>query len=103
MGNRLRERRGKILVDKLTGVGNLTNNSINTIQNYFGMVIREIANNKNLNDDEKVYQMKKGISAVLNHCNNFPDKLRRHILCPRGLNSRCRWKNCVEGVDIYKP
>ena len=47
--------------------------------------------------------MKKGIRAVLNHCTNFPDKLRGHILCPRGLNSWCRWKNCEEGVDIYKP
>ena len=64
--------------------------------------MREIANNKNLNDDEKVYQMKKGIRAVLNHCINFPDKLWHYILCPRGLNSWCRWKNC-EGVEIYKP
>ena len=37
VGNRLKERRKQnICGKKLTGVGNLTNNSINTIQNYFG-------------------------------------------------------------------
>ena len=37
VGNCLRERRKQnICGKKLTGVGNLTNSSINTIQNYFG-------------------------------------------------------------------
>ena len=47
--------------------------------------------------------MKKGIRAVLKHCTNFLDKLRRHILCPRKLNSWCRWKNYEEGTNFYKP
>ena len=53
--------------------------------NYFGMVIREVAGMKNLNNYEKVYQTKKGMRAVQNHSTNFPDKLPRHILCPTGL------------------
>ena len=45
--------------------------------------------------------MKKGIRAVLNHCTNLPDKMRRHILCPRVLNSWCRWKNCEVNIPMW--
>jgi len=106
IGTRLRKRRkekhGK---QKLTGRGKLTESAVNTIQNYFGMAIRQTARNNNLNDSHKVYQMKKNIRAVLFHCTDFKSQSRRHVLCPVGPESWCKWKRTEgdKGNNDYKP
>ena len=56
------------------------------------MAIRQAAVNNSLSKNEKVYQMKKNIGAVLYHCTNFPDQFYRHVLCPVGPDSWCKWK-----------
>jgi len=59
IGTRLRARRKeKHGGQKLTGKGKLTGSAVNTIQNYFGMAIRSAASDANMNEAEKVYQMK---------------------------------------------
>ena len=69
---------------KLCGAGRLTNKAI--LQNYYGMIIRG-----NIGD---LYQMKKGIAAILYHCSEYlvqvgddkgkkvPDNNVRHKYCP---------------------
>ena len=52
----------------MTGKGLLTN--INTLQNYYGMAIRQNASD--------VYGMKKGVGAVLYHCTDVKDEEERH-------------------------
>ena len=75
------------------------------MQNYFGMAIRQTASDSSLNEKEKVYQMKKNIRAVLYHCTDFPDKSRRHVLCPIGLDSWCKWKKSeqLNPITNYTP
>ena len=74
----------------LCGVGRLTN-KMNTLQNYYGMVIRHNIGN--------LYQMKKGIAAILYHCsesldiNDKPDNEARHQYCPRGKDSWCKYQS----------
>lgn len=106
IGTRLRNRRKeKHNGMKLTGHGKLTEVAVNAMQNYFGMAIRQTSALKSLNDKEKVYQMKKNIRAVLYHCTDFPATTRRHILCPTGPNSWCKWKKS-EGASVdnsYRP
>ena len=72
LGTRLRTLRNEYKSKKpsLSGKGKLTDKAINTMQNYFGMAIR--SNKGNL------YQMKKGIGAVLWHCTLFEDEPYRH-------------------------
>ena len=48
---------------KLSGAGRLTNKVMNTLQNYYGMVIRSNVGN--------LYQMKKGIAAIIHHCSEY--------------------------------
>ena len=73
---------------KLSGAGRLTNKVMNTLQNYYGMVIRSNVGN--------LYQMKKGIAAIIHHCSEFLVKVdgsdkkvcdddTRHKFCPEGL------------------
>ena len=69
MGTRLRtlrqSKKGMTLDDgkKMMGKGSLTDKSINTIQNYYGMAIRQ--------NCENVYTMKKCVWAVLYHNSNI--------------------------------
>ena len=71
LGTRLRTLRttlkGKILSDgkKISGRGRLTNKVINTMQNYYGMAIRQ-----NVND---LFAMRKSVIATLMHNTNFDD------------------------------
>ena len=91
IGTRLRKRRKEKVGDqKLTGKGKLTESVVNTIQNYFGLAIRQTAKNNKLDDTQKVYQMKKNIRAVLFHCTDFSSQQRRHVLCPIGPESWCK-------------
>ena len=80
---------------KLSGAGRLTNKVMNTLQNYYGMVIRSNVGN--------LYQMKKGIAAIIHHCSEYLVKVdgsdqkvcdddARHKFCPEGLKSWCKYQ-----------
>ena len=101
LGTRLRKLRvsykGKVLVDgkPLTGRGRLTDVAINTLQNFFGMAIRQNAGN--------LYPMKKAVAAVLFHCTDLQDA-ERHKFCPRTATSWCKWqRDTVNQTASYKP
>ena len=80
---------------------------MNTLQNYYGMVIRSNVGN--------LYQMKKGIAAIIHHCSEYLVKVdgsdkkvcdddARHKFCPEGLESWCKYqKQKVAGEIMYKP
>ena len=89
---------------KLSGAGRLTNKVLNILQNYYGMVIRSNVGN--------LYQMKKGIAAIIHHCSEYLVKVdgsdkkvcngdARHKFCPEGLilvqipKAECSWGNSV--------
>ena len=67
----------------LSGRGNLTEKCINSMQNYYGMAIRQNVNN--------LYAMKKAVYAILFHFTNFENQQMQHQFCPRGLASRCKY------------
>jgi hypothetical protein len=106
IGSRLRNRRKVSYGDKkLSGKGRLTEASVNTLQNAFGIAVRQTAAKQNLTDEQKVYQMKKNIKAVLRHYTDFEDKSHRHILCPIGPDSWCKWKKSknADADENYSP
>ena len=95
--------KGKLLSDdkSLCGAGRLTNKAMNTLQNYYGMIIRSNIGN--------LYQMKKGVAAIVHHCSEYlnaerkPDNDARHMYCPRGENSWCKYqKYLVTGQPTYE-
>ena len=67
----------------LSGKGKLTEKVINSMQNYYGLAIRE-----NKND---LYGMKKAVWAILWHCTAFEDEEYRHRFCPRENTSWCKY------------
>ena len=91
LGTRLRQLRkdfkGKKLDDGkgLAGRGRLTDKCINTLQNYYGMAIRQNTDN--------LYAMKKSIGAVLFHCSDISNENIRHQFCPRTGKGWCKWQN----------
>jgi len=97
LGTRLRDIRNahKNSPTSLSGKGKLTEKVINTLQNYFGMAIRD-----NKGD---LYQMKKAVGAVLWHCTQFDDEAFRHRFCPRKEDSWCKWqRDQITGSTLYK-
>ena len=86
LGNRLRNLRlaHKGTKTPLSGRGKLTDKVINSMQNYFGLAIRQ--NKQNL------YEMKKAVGAILWHCTDFSDEKYRHRFCPSSENSWCKWR-----------
>ena len=80
MGTRLRNLtqtfRGQKLADGkgISGKNRLTKKVINTIQNYYGMAIRQNLNN--------IYAMKKAIIAILFHCSENVSLEDKHKFCP---------------------
>ena len=75
---------------------------MNTMQNYYGMVIRNNLGN--------LYQMKKGVAAILFHCSEHlkddgePNYDERHKFCPTGETSWCLYRrDQVTGQNSYKP
>jgi hypothetical protein len=73
--------KGKLLSDdkRLTGKGRMTNKVIYTLQNYYGMAIRQ-----NRGD---IYGMKKSIAALIYHCSAKDDPEDRYKFCPRTIES----------------
>ena len=101
MGTRLRNLiqslRGQKLADGkgISEKSRLTKKTINTIQNYYGMAIRQNLDN--------VYTMKKSIFAILFHCSENKDIEYRHKFCPRSADSWCKYQsNKVTGESSYK-
>ena len=82
----------KLISDKkgLCDAGRLTNKAMNTLQNYYGMVIHSNIGN--------LYQMTKGVAAIVHHCSEYfnaegkLDNDARHMYCPRGENSWCKYQ-----------
>ena len=80
------------------GDGKLTRKVINTLQNYFGMAIRD---NKNTN----LLKMKMAIAAVLHHCTqkekDGEDKEDRHKYCPKDAETWCKYQQSkVEDTEF---
>ena len=101
VGSRLRQKikdyKGRLLSDglKISGKGRLTNKSINTMQNFVGMAIRQNTNN--------LLYMRNSVIAVLYHCTNFPYEVTRHQFCLKGKNSWCKWQSDkVTGKTSYR-
>ena len=97
LGNRLRALRKSYQSTKtpLSGRGKLTDKVINSLQNYFGLAIRQNQGN--------FYPMKKAIGAVLWHSTDFGDDSYRHRFCPSGTTSWWKWKrDQAEGSKRYK-
>ena len=77
---------------------------MNTLKNYYGLIIRSNVGN--------LYQMKKGIAAILFHCSecfvpdsedNIPDYATRHQYCPIGEGSWCKYqRDQATGASTYK-
>ena len=84
--NSKREFKNKCLPDgqKLFGQGRVTEKCINSMQNFYGLAIRQ--SYMNLND------MKRAVGAILYHCSDISDKEIRHQFCPKTKDSWCKWQ-----------
>ena len=89
--------KGKALSDekKISGRGRLSDKAINTMQNYYGMAIRQHTND--------LFAMRKSIIAMLMHNTNFDDAETRHRYCPKNIASWCKsQKNILTREKTYK-
>ena len=100
MGTRCRDliqrHRGKKLSDgkSISGKGRLTNKAVNTLQNYYGMSIRQNLNN--------LYAMKKCVWAILYHNTDICDEEMRHQFCPRTKDTWCLYQSDKVTGKKYK-
>lgn len=79
----------------ISGRGKLTENVINSMQNYYGMAIR--------NNCSNLYAMKKAVGAILWHCTAFSDQDKRHAMCPTDANTWCKWQlDKLNGTNTYR-
>ena len=77
------------------GKGRLTDKVTNTIQNHYGMAIRQNTNN--------IYAMKKAVTVVLHHSTTKKDPKKRHQYFPRTKDSRCKFqRDKITGEETYK-
>ena len=89
--------KGKLLVDKkrFTGVGRMTDKVINTLQNYYGMCIRQ-----NKGD---LYGMKKSVASLIHHCSEDDNDDNRHKYCPATGDSWCKYQaDKINNTSTYK-
>lgn len=86
--------RGQKLSDGKTigGVGQSTDSRINSLQKYYGDVIR-----RNKGDLDA---MIKAVQATLLYSNSTADNPRHH-LCPEGLESWCKWQEAKAQEKEY--
>ena len=79
----------------LAGNGKLTDKTVNTMQSYFGLAIRQ--------NQGDLYGKKKAIGAILWHCTDFKDESYQHRYCPIGPESWCKWRQDQgNGVSKHK-
>ena len=84
----------------LHGKGRLTDTIINSMQNFYGLAMR--------NNVENIYAMKKAVGAILFHCTAFSDPEYRHRMCPRDEKTWCKCQfdklkgtnNCIDKIPI---
>ncbi|XP_066929989.1 uncharacterized protein [Clytia hemisphaerica] len=77
------------------GKGRLTDKIMNTLQNHYGMAIRQ--------NTDSLYAMKKSVAAVLFHSTADPDPEKRHRFCPRTKDSWCKYQSDkITGEKTYK-
>ena len=62
----------------------MTDKEINTLQNYYGMCIRQ--------NKDNLYGMKKSIAALIHHCSENNDDDDRHKYCPATGESWCKYQ-----------
>ena len=86
LGNRLRLLRKQYnnTSTPLSGRGKLKDKMIKSLQNYFGLAIRQ--------KQGEFYAMKKAIGAILWHSTDCESGDYRHIFCPQGKDSWCKWQ-----------
>ena len=97
LGTRLRNlvKKHKGTANPLGGRGKLTENIINSMQNFYGMAIR--------NNTDNLYAMKEAVGAILWHCTDFKDENFRHRFCPEHKNTWCKWQlDKINGTSLYK-
>ncbi|MBY0580841.1 MAG: hypothetical protein K2P53_04080 [Rickettsiales bacterium] len=101
VGSRLRKLKATtkcLLSDgkRLGGVGRLTDKKINKLQNYFGIAIRQCCG-------KSVYELKKAIGAVLFHCSEASSSDVRHAMCPRTIDTWCKFQaDKINKTNVYK-
>ena len=79
----------------LSGRGKLTDNIINSMQNFYGMAIRK--------NSGQLYPMKKAIGAILFHCTDIKNQELRHRMCPRDEETWCKYQlDKLKGTKTYK-
>ena len=74
----------------LGGKERLTQGVIDSMQTYYGRVIRKIVK-KDIPDDQKITQMQSGIKAILYHRASSSSK-PQHQYCPTGEQSWCEYQ-----------
>ena len=99
--NKVKEYKGT--KSPISGKGKLTEKIINSMQNFYGLAIRQ--------NCESLYLMKKAVGAILWHCTKFDhedderDEIEieeyRHRFCPPGSASWCKFKK-LEQSDSDK-
>ena len=94
VGNRLRNLRNTMKT--LKGRGRLTDKIINKLQNYYGLALRQ-------STGTTVYQLEKGVGAVLFHCSEASDLDTRYQMCPSTKDSWCKYQaDKLNGTNTYK-
>ena len=87
----------KLSKDKGIGLGKrrLTDKTINTLQNHYGMAIRQNTNN--------LHAMKKAVAVVLHHSTTNVDSEKRHQYCSRTKDSWCKFqRDKIIREETYK-
>ena len=80
----------------LSGKGKLTEKIINTLQNYFGIAVRQCTGTT-------FYQLKKAISTVLYHCSDANNLEAHHRFCTKTSDSWCQFQaDKYNGASLYK-
>ena len=77
------------------GKGKLTEKVMNTLQNHYGMAIRQ--------NTHSLYAMKKAVAAVVHHSTSHSSQEIRHQYCPRIKDSWCKYQqDKITGEITYK-
>ena len=96
VGSRLRKLRTQYKSQKLSdgkgisGAGRLTEQRIDTLQNYFGFAIRQNSGN--------LIEMQRAVLASLYHVGST-DESPKHDMCPTGEDSWCKYLQDPAGYD----